>query len=286
MKKNLYSIEGKKIKEITLPEQFNELVRPDIIKRAVLVIQSKKRTPYGISPIAGKRASVYISKRRRRWKSIYGSGRSRTPRKVMTSRGSQFFYVGAFSPNTVGGRRAHPPKSEKEWKIKVNKKERLKAIRSALAATINKELVQKRGHKIESLNTVIDSKIESLSKTKDVKKALIALGLEKELVRVQEKKVRSGKGKSRGRKYKTKVGPLLVISKDCPLQKSAAAIQGIDICKVQNLNTELLAPGTIPGRLTLFTEDSIKLLQEYKLFTTYATPIQEKIDEKRKMTNE
>ena len=40
--------------------------------------------------------------------------------------------------------------------------------------------------------------------------------LGKELERAKIKKVRAGKGTRRGRKYKTKVGPLLVFSKVCP----------------------------------------------------------------------
>ena len=47
-------------------------------------------------------------------------------------------WVGAFAPGTVGGRRAHPPKSEKIWSKKINKKENAKAIRSAISATLLK----------------------------------------------------------------------------------------------------------------------------------------------------
>ncbi len=266
MKADIYSIDGKKIKQIALPQQFDEPVRTDLIKRAVTALQSKKIQPYGTASRAGMRASADISKRRRRYKTTYGRGQSRTPRKVLNVRGSQFYFVGAFAPQTRGGRRAHPPKPGKIWLNKINRKERLKAIRSALAATSMKELVQQRGHRIDELKNVVESKVESITKTKDAQKFLISLGLEKELQRVSIKKVRAGKGKNRGRKYKRKTGPLLVVSKECPLQKAARGIEGVDICTPNQLNAELLAPGTVPGRLTIYTEDALKMLESQKLF--------------------
>lgn len=265
MKAPLYNLEGKKLKEIELPEQFNEEIRPDIIKKAVLVIQSHNRQPYGVKPDAGKRASAVLSRRRRNYKSSYGHGISRIPRKTMWHRGRQFGWVGAFAPGTVGGRKAHPPKAEKKWWEFINDKERKKAIRSALAATMIPELVKKRGHKFES-SLVIENKFENLKKTKEIKEILVKLGLQKELERIAIRKIRAGKGTRRGRKYKLKKGPLLVVSKTCPLQKSVKNLQGIDICVVHNLNTELLAPGTDVGRLTIYTEGAINRLEKEKLF--------------------
>ena len=266
MKTDVYNIEGKKIKKIDLPRQFDEPVRDDIIRRAVLAVQSAKRNPYGVKEDAGKRASAKLSKRRRSYKTSYGKGISRVPRKILLKRGQHFVWVGAFAPGTVGGRRAHPPKPEKIWIRKINRKERRKAIRSALNAATNLEIVKKRGHRVDYLPLVVESKIENINKTNEVEKILISLGLGKELERIKNKSIRAGRGKSRGRKYKRKKGPLIVISKDCPLCKSARNILGIDICFVKNLNAELLAPGAIPGRLTIFTEDAIRLFDEKKLF--------------------
>ena len=70
----------------------------------------------------------------------------------------------------------------------------------------------------------------------------------------------------RGRKNRKKKGPLLVVSKDCKLVKSAKNIPGIEIIEIKNINTELLAPGAEPGRLTLFTESAIKELEKNNLF--------------------
>jgi len=266
MKADLYDLDGNKVKSITLPSQFEEEFRPDLIKRAVLAIQSHKRQPYGALSKAGQRSSALVSRRRRDYRTAYGHGISRVPRKVMWHRGRQFGWVGAFAPGTVGGRRAHPPKAQKNFSQKINIKERRKAIRSALAATALKEIVEKRGHIFKEIPIIIDSKIENISKTKDFENILIKLGLEKELQRIQVRKIRAGKGKARNRKYKTKKGPLIVVSEFCKLLKSAQNIPGIEVVQVNKLNTELLAPGAMPGRLTIYTDKAIEKLEKENLF--------------------
>lgn len=260
-------LENKEKGKIKLPNQFEEEIRPDLIKRAVLAVRSHKRQGYGASPEAGKRASAIVSRRRHNYRGAYGLGVSRVPRKIMSRRGMRMNWQGAFAPGTTGGRRAHPPKAEKVWWQKINKKERKKAIRSAIAATINKELIIKRGHKIEGdYPLIIDSSIEGIDKTKKAKEVLIKLGLRKELERCKKKKIRAGKGKIRGRKYRKKKGPLIVVSKECKLIKSAGNIPGIDIYEVKNINAEILAPGAVPGRLTLWSKGAIELMDKEKLF--------------------
>lgn len=263
----ILDLENKEKGKIRLPKQFEEEIRPDLIKRDVLAIMSHKRQGYGASPEAGKRASAIISKRRRDYRGCYGYGISRIPRKILSRRGMRMNWQGAFAPGTVGGRQAHPPKAEKVWWQKINKKERRMAIRSAISATIKKELVEKRGHRVmDNYPFVIDSAIENIDKTKKAKDVLMRLGLEEELKRCEKKKVRAGKGKMRGRKYRKKKGPLIVVSKDCGLIKSAGNIPGINVCAIKNINAELLAPGAVPGRLTLWSRGAIELLEKERLF--------------------
>ena len=74
------------------------------------------------------------------------------------------------SPGNVGGRRAHPPTIDKVWEEKINKKERRKARRVALAATTSHELVSNRGHRFNkklSLPLVMEDKFEKVDKTKN-----------------------------------------------------------------------------------------------------------------------
>ncbi|MCX8147184.1 MAG: 50S ribosomal protein L4 [Candidatus Woesearchaeota archaeon] len=268
MKLEVLSISKTSIGKKELPMQFYEQLRPDLVKRAVEALQLNRRQPYGAKPTAGKRHAVEISKRRRDYKTCYGHGISRIPRKVLARRGSQMFWVGAFAPGTVGGRRAHPPKAEKIWERKINKKENRKAIRSAIAATIVKNIVEKRGHIVpNNYPFIVESKIESINKTKAARTILERLGFKEELERTEKKKVRAGKGKLRGRMYRKKKGLLIVVSKDCPLIYSAKNIPGVDVVEVRGLNAEILAPGANIGRMTIFTEAAIDILGKEGLFT-------------------
>lgn len=257
---------NKQVGKKKLPSQFEEKVRPDLIKRAVFAVQSHKRQPYGSSPLAGFRHSVRISKRRRAYRGSYGLGISRTPRKIMARRGTRMTWTGAFVPYAVGGRRAHPPKAEKKWSEKINKKERRKAIRSAVTATMLPELVKNRHNVPKDYPFLISKKLENMDKTKTVLTALKAIGLSEELDRVKLRKVRAGKGKLRGRKYKKKKGPLIVVSKECKLSKAAKNIQGVEVVDVKHINAELLAPGAVPGRLTLWSEAAIDVMEKEGLF--------------------
>ena len=266
MKVPVYHLDGKKGAEIGLPSQFTTPLRADLIRRAFLAYQGNKRQPYGALPSAGQRASAFLSRRRRKFKTAYGIGISRVSRKALWKRGRRFGWVGAFAPGTVGGRRAHPPKSEKIWSKKINVKERRLALCSALAATAQPLLVAKRGHRFDHLINAVANDVEQLSKTKDVLAFLERIGLSKELSRARIKKVRAGVGKSRGRPYKKKKSILFVVSKSCPLVESAKNIPGIDISLVTHLNINLLAPGAQAGRLTLFSQAALEALEHHHLF--------------------
>jgi len=257
MKINILSIEGKVLKEREMPKQLNVAANPDLIKRAVLAEQANKRQAYGSMEDAGKRASTYLSKRRRKYRGTYGIGQSRTPRKVMSRRGERINYVGAFAPQTVGGREAHPPKPGRIWDLKINKKEKLKAMFSAIRASLDKKIVAARGHNVpENYPFVIESKIEEVAKTKDVKTILEKVGLNNELSRLTVK-IRAGKGKMRNRKYRENKGPLIIVSKDCNLLKSARNLLGVEVIKVNDIRIEHLAPGAAMGRLTIFSEEAL-----------------------------
>jgi large subunit ribosomal protein L4e len=267
MKLPILNKENKNVGTKELPSQFSESYRPTLIKRAVHALQSAARQAYGAFPEAGKRSASDISKRRRKFRGCYGFGISRVNRKIHSRRGTRFFWVGAFSPQTVGGRRSHAPKAEKELTKRINKKENRKAIRSAMTATVNKELVAARGHKIpETYPFIINSSVEDISKTNDLEKLFKSLGLADELERTAVKKVRAGKGKMRNRKYKRKRGVLVVIAGECPLEKAAKNVPGVDVVYANALNAELLAPGALPGRVTLWSEKAIDLITEKKLF--------------------
>jgi len=91
--------------------------------------------------------------------------------------------VGAFAPGTVGGRRAHPPKSWKVIALSMNIKERRKSIRSALAATVTTDEVGKKHRLPKNYPVVLDASFEALSRTSEVEQCLVKLGLQDELTR-------------------------------------------------------------------------------------------------------
>lgn len=263
---NILNLDSTKAGTVVLPEQFGEEIRPDIIKRAFHYYMSISRQPYGASPEAGKRPSVRISKRRRNYRGCYGIGISRVPRKIHSRRGRRMNWTGAFAPGTVGGRRAHPPKAEKRFAHKLNIKERRKSIRSALAATLQKEFVSRKHRMPENYPVVLAESFEALSRTIEVRQGLLKLGLSEELERTSIRKIRAGKGKLRGRKYITKRGPLLVVGGDCQLLRSAGNLPGIDVVRVSELNVLHLAPGAEAGRLVYFTKPALELMRSEKLF--------------------
>lgn len=262
MKVNVFDLEGKPIEKIELPKVFSEPIREDLILRAFLATQSKKRQPYGVDIMAGKRTSAhYHGKRRYRW-TMMGREMARMPR-LHGKLSPHLMWRARFVPQAKGGREAHPPKVEKIWEQKINKKERKKAIRSAIAATVCKECVLGRGHKvkeIKELPLIIENKIQEISKTKELVEFLKKIGLEKELERIKKRKIRAGKGKRRGRKYKRKIGPLIIITEDKGIGKAVKNLPGINVCRVENLSAEFLAPGAMPGRITLYTKSAIKKL--------------------------
>ena len=267
MKVKVFSITKLEKTSKDLPIQFLEAVRPDLIRRAFEVIRANSRQPYGADPMAGKKHSAELSRRRRKYRGSYGFGISRVPRKILSRRGTRFSWVGALAPGTVGGRRAHAPKAEKNWEKKINVQERRKAIRSALAATMVKGLVEQRGHKVpDNYPFILEDKFETLQKTKDVKAVLEKLGLKDDLARSLSRTFRAGVSRLRGRKYRTPCGPLIVVANKCALLQSGSNIPGVDIVEVKNLNVQLLAPGADYGRLTVFTEGAIEQLKTENLF--------------------
>jgi large subunit ribosomal protein L4e len=247
----IFDLQGKATGKIALPSVFSTPVRPDVIKRAVLAIQSNRIQPQGRDPMAGKRTSAESRGT--------GSGIARIPRiKGGSGRAG-------FAPSTVGGRQPHPPKVEKKIVKNIPKKEARLALTSAIAATAQKEVVAKRGHKVEKvvqIPLIVDNAIENLTRSKDVEAAFASLGIDADITRVRESRnIRAGKGKSRGRRIKQAVGPLLVVVDGVNLVAAASNLPGVQVTTVANLNTEMLAPGTHPGRLTVWSNGAIEQLK-------------------------
>jgi len=259
MKAEILDIQGKKKADIELPIFFGRTIRKDIVKK---FLDAKRRIlmqQYRIGKDAGMKysASGKLKHRRHKWKSTYGRGISRVPRKIMWRRGTQFFWIGATVSGTRGGRKAHAPQL-KNLKRKINKKEAQIAFESALAATGDKKYILDKYSTIEKIEKnvpiIIDGKILSL-KTKEFYNKIEKILGELYQIAIKKKKVRAGRGKMRDRKYKKSAGMLLVIG-----DEENAKISGIDIRKVSDLTIFDLAEGGL-GRLTVYTEQAINNLK-------------------------
>jgi len=260
MKKDVYDLSGKVNESIELPGVFEEEFRPDLINRASLALRSHSYQPKGNFPRAGMQTSAFFRGTRHGFRSMNAKALTKVPR-IKEAKGR----IGAVRrvPQAVKGRRAHGPNVFKILKEKINKKERSKAIRSALGATTDKKLVKKRGHKFEgNVPLIIIDDFESIKKTKDVKDVLMNLKLEAEMIRGEQKRVRAGRGTMRGRKYRRKRSVLIVTGQDKGILKSAKNIPGVDVCLAKNINADLLAPGGDAGRITIYTKSALVKLGE------------------------
>jgi len=246
MKAQVKSLDGGVTKDIELPEIFSEDYRPDLIKKAVMALQSTRRQPHGTYPYAGICSSAVG------WGS--GRGSSHVPRIKNGSRAAKV-------PQAKGGREAHPPVVAKILIKEINQKEKQKAFRSAVAASISQDLLKLRGHTFEgAVPIVFEDTLESLGRTQDVISALTTAGVYNDIERAKEsKKVKAGRGKMRGRRFKQRKS-LLIVTAEKPLL-AARNLSGVDVVTVDQLNVEHLAPGMQAGRLTVWTEGALMRLE-------------------------
>jgi len=243
-------LDGSVVGEVELPPQFSEPVRRDLILRAYLSALSARFQPKGTDPMAGMRSSAESFG--------VGLGIARVPR----IKGS-LWPRARIAPNTVKGRRAHPPKVEKILHEEINRKERRKAIRSAIAATAIKELVMARGHVVNiEVPIVVVNDIEDVDNASRLRRILRDLNLWGDIERASDGlRIRAGRGKMRGRRYKEPRSLLLVAKPGAKVLKVARNFPGVDAVGVSGLSVLHLAPGGVPGRLTLWTLNSIEELR-------------------------
>ena len=254
--------------KVTLPESFSQSVREDLVRDAVASSRANRRQAYGSRRHVGKRRPMAGMKHSVEW---WGKGRgvSRIMRRTGQRRAAQ-------NPHTLGGRRAHGPKVEKDWSRKLNRNERRLARNSALTATTDITMVSNRGHRfaeeISSLPIILGDYSENGKKmdieefnlsggTRKVSAIFEALGLGDDLRRASKgRKIRAGKATMRGRVHKTPKSVLLVVANKDGLAKAARNLPGVDVVAAKDLSAEDLAPGGDLGRLTVFTKAAVGAL--------------------------
>ena len=257
MKAKILDKTGKEKGTIDMPVNFSQVIRRDILQKVFESLKEKQPMGSMIGAGAGYSASGILRHRRHVWKTTYGKGISRVPRKIMSRHGDSFNWVGATVSSARGGRKAHPPKAEENQYRKINKKEMKIAMDSAFAGTIDEKSIEvKYGNKVSHLPLVFDSSVLQL-KTKEMLELLRRLFGENYEKIIKIKSIRSGKGKLRGRKYKSNTGLLFVLGSDEKMNR-----KGISVVNVKELELSDLSPNGTPGRFAAYTEKAIKEIGE------------------------
>merc|ERR1711939_1129167 len=214
---------------LTLPYVFTAPIRTDVVQQVHKSMAKNRRQPYAVSKEAGHQTSA----------ESWGTGRAvaRIPR--VGGGGTHRSGQAAFGNMCRGGRMFAPTKTWRKWHVKVNLNQKRFAVVSAVAATALPSLVMARGHRIEGIAAHADA-------------AKV----------ISSKKVRAGRGKSRGRKYAQRRGPLIVYGEDKGVCKAFRNIPGVETSNVRSLNLLQLAPGGHLGRFVIWTESAFGLLDE------------------------
>jgi large subunit ribosomal protein L4e len=261
MKVNILSIEGKKVEEFDATKFFSNDVRKDLILRAVRSELSKKYQPKAPYKWAGLETSAEYVGNKDRYRTMKNRGGAMLPHeKLPKGRYGRVRMI----PFAVTGRRAHPPKVEKIIAEKINNKEYQKALFSAISASCIPDVVKERTGSVYNVPYVMVDDIEKVNKSKDVLKMLETLGLNEEIEKsINSRKRITGFRKTRtGRAYKERRSVLFVVSNDCPLIKSGANLSGSAVVMVDKLTVNDLAPGGLPGRVVIWSKNSIQKLGE------------------------
>ena len=259
MKKETFSLDGKKDGEIELPDIFETDIKKDVIKKAYINLESHGFQKHSTHATAGQDVVADSND------PPTGRGIARIARMKGGGGGRQG-QAGEVA-SIRGGRQAHPPKAEKVIFKKINKKENKLALCSAISATKSKELILQRGHKIDKINSfplIISDEIESVTQTSKLIKILESLNLIQDVKRLENRKRRSGKVALRGRTMKIGKSVLFVLADSKNVKKACKSIPGVNACSVNDLSVLELAPGSDLIRLTAYSKKAIEEISKIK----------------------
>lgn len=134
-----------------------------------------------------------------------------------------------------------------------------------------------RGHRISTIAEVpfvVSSSAFDIAKTSAAVALLKAVGAGPDVEKVKKsRKLRSGKGKLRGRRYRQRRGPLVIYNPDTDGKEIALAfrnIAGVEVNSVYALNLLQLAPGGHLGRFIIWTSGAFEALD--KVYGSTTTP--------------
>merc|ERR1711939_933222 len=246
------------LSEVKMPHVFLAPVRNDLVSFVHDQLSKNTRQAHGVDKKAGMKHSA----------ESWGTGRAvaRIPR--VSGSGTHRSGQAAFGNMCRKGRMAHPLHTWRKWHRKVNLNMRRHALASAIAATACAPLVMARGHRVSNipqLPLILDDAVGQIAKTRDAVALLKAFSLYDDVKRViANNQLRAGKGKLRGRRHKTRRGPLFVVDEGCEsLRRALRNVPGCDVCNVNRLNIRQLAPGGHLGRFCIWTKSAFASLEKH-----------------------
>jgi len=254
----VYSADDAKVvlKQAPLPGIFSAPIRPDVVTFVHTQMNKNRRQAYAVD---AERAGMQTAA------ASWGTGRavSRIPR--VPGGGTHRAGQGAFGNMCRGGRMFNPSRIWRRWHRKISVGHRRYAVASAVAATAVTPLVLARGHRINEvpeLPLVLGGDLSKVTQTKKAYDLLERFGLDQDVDKAKESRtLRRGVGKSRNRRYVSRLGPLLVHANSAaPLLQAVRNLPGVDTCYVDDLNLLQLAPGGHMGRLVIWTEEAFAKL--------------------------
>ncbi len=253
MKAKILGLDRSEVGSMDLPDVFLTPYLPTVIHKTYVSLLSHSFQAQGRLPVAGQIVSAESRNT--------GLGIARIAR----ARGQGFPRAGqaAGVAGVRHGRVAHPPVSWRRILKRINARERRLGLCSAIAATVRRDIVQRRGHDlggISELPLIVSNEIESIEKAKELHNVLIKLGMQEDL-----KRARAGRRKAYGSLRKhgrtSGVSVLIVVGGMSNVTKLSRSIAGVDVTTARNLNVLDLAPGSKPIRLTLYSQNAIDRLQ-------------------------
>ncbi len=249
MEANVYQIDGKVAKKISLPEVFAKAYNEDLVKRALLAEQSSEYQPQGHYKLAGMDTSASYTGRYGTYRTQRHTGRPPRPRQRFAKGGG-----GAVRkiPYSVKGRRAHPHNPDKIILERINRKEYAKALEMAIGAMSNASLIKRTHVFNEPLPIVVSSEIEKVAKAKELMKIFAALGLNEDIAKSHyPRSAIESRRRSKKRHFRNSV---LLVAKDPKIVGRAGRnIPGVDVLSVDRMRVGKLAPGARP-RLSVWSE--------------------------------
>eukprot|EP00388_Colpodella_angusta_P011787 GDKJ01030060.1.p1 GENE.GDKJ01030060.1~~GDKJ01030060.1.p1 ORF type:complete len:380 (+),score=119.39 GDKJ01030060.1:1-1140(+) len=246
--------ENQETTQVRLPAVFSAPIRPDLVRIVHTNMNKNRRQAHGVAANAGYQSSA----------ESWGTGRAvaRIPR--VSGGGTHRAGQGAFGNQCRGGGMFNPLKTWRRWHRHTNKTAKRHAVAAALAASAVPAVVMARGHKIDAVKEiplVLPNSVESITKTKQAVEILSKIGAIADVQKAKDSKhIRCGVGKTRGRRYVARKGPLVVYGEDNGIVKAVRNLPGVEVACVDRLNLLQLAPGGSLGRFVIFTEGAFRKL--------------------------